>query len=111
MVTIDIWLFGKPEWEMDFEKATPQDIKDLGDNLRERLIRISEIVEKLEANDWSRGAGLYNLYLHKNIKKELVREELEKLGIREKEVHIEDFGEEESIIEEDSVIEEENIVG
>jgi hypothetical protein len=104
MATINIWLFGKPEWEMDFDKATYQDIKDLGDNLRDRLYRISEIVEKLENNEWFRSAGLYDLYLHKNIKKELVGEELEKLGIKEKEVNIEDFGEEE-------LIEEENIVG
>lgn len=106
MATIDIWLFGKPEWEMDFDKATLQDIKDLGENLKNRLNRISEIVEKLENNGWNRSAGLYNLYLHKNIKKELVGKELEKLGIGEKEVSIEDFGEEEESIEE----EEENIV-
>lgn len=105
MATIDIWLFGKPEWEMDFDKATPQDIKDLGENLRDRLGRISEIVEKLENNGWHRSAGLYNLYLYKDIKKELVGKELEKLGIGEKEVSIEDFGEEDELIEE-----EENIV-
>lgn len=106
MATIDIWLFGKPEWEMDFDEATPQDIKDLGESLRGRLCRISEIVEKLENNGWRRSAGLYNLYLHKNIKKELVGKELEKLGIGEKEVNIEDFGEEELVDKE-----EENIVG
>ena len=101
MATIDIWLFGKPEWEMDFDKATFQDIKDLGENLRDRLGRISEIVEKLENNGWYRSAGLYNLYLHKNIKKELVGEELEKLGVGEKEVSIEDFGEEDESTEEE----------
>lgn len=101
MATIDIWLFGKPEWEMDFDDATPQDIKDLGENLRVRLTRISEIVEKLENNGWDRDAGLYNLYLHKDIKKELVGVELEKLGIDEKEVRIEDFGEEDEYIGED----------
>lgn len=103
MATIDIWLFGKPEWEMDLDKATPQDLKDLGENLRDRLGRISEIVEKLENNGWDRGAGLYNLYLYKGIKKELVRDELEKLGIEEKEVNIEDFGEEEELEEEKKV--------
>ena len=101
MATIDIWLFGKPEWEMNFDKATHQDIKDLGENLRDRLGRISEIVEKLENNGWGRSTGLYNLYLHKDIKKELVGEELEKLGIGEKEVSIEDFGEEDEYIGED----------
>ncbi len=68
MATIDIWLFGNPEWEIDLDKATPLNIKDLGENLKDRLSRISEIVEKLENNGWNRGAGLYNLYLHKNIK-------------------------------------------
>jgi len=102
MVTIDIWLFGKPEWEIDLDKATPQDLKDLGEDLRDRLCRVSEIVEKLENNGWSRGAGLYNLFLHKGIKKELVGEELEELGIGEKEVNIEDFGEEELVEEENN---------
>lgn len=102
MATIDIWLFGKPEWEMNFDDATPQDIKDLGENLRDRLCRIAEIVEKLENNGWHRDSGLYNLYLHKDIKKELVGEELEKLGIGEKEVLIEDFGEECELIEEEN---------
>jgi hypothetical protein len=106
MATIDIWLFGKPEWEMDFNDATPQDIKDLGEMLMGRLGRISEIVEKLENNGWRRSAGLYNLFLHKNIKKELVGKELKKLGIGEKEVSIEDFGEE-GLVEK----EEEKIVG
>jgi DNA polymerase II small subunit/DNA polymerase delta subunit B len=106
MATIDIWLFGKPEREMDFDKATPQDIKDLGENLRDRLGRISEIVEKLENNGWHRSVGLYNLHLYKDIKKELVGEELEKLGIGEKEISIEDFGE-----EDESIKEEEHIVG
>lgn len=100
MVTVYAWLFGKPEWEIDLNNATPKDIKDLGENLKDRLCRISEIVEKLENNGWSRGAGLYNLYLHKGIKKELAGKELEKLGIGEKEVSIEDFGEEELFEEE-----------
>jgi hypothetical protein len=105
MANIDIWLFGKPEWEMDFDKATPQDIKDLGENLKDRLCRIAEIVEKLENNGWCRSAGLYNLYLYKDVKKELVGEELEKLGIGEKEVSVEDFGEEDESIEEENIVE------
>ena len=105
MANIDIWLFGKPEWEMDFDKATPQDIKDLGENLKDRLCRIAEIVEKLENNVWCRSAGLYNLYLYKDVKKELVGEELEKLGIGEKELSVEDFGEEDESIEEENIVE------
>lgn len=102
MTTIDIWLFGKPEWEIDIDKATPQDIKYLGENLRDRLGRISEIVEKLLNNGWHKSGGLYNIYLYKDIKKELAKEELEKLEIGEKEVSIEDFGEEEELVEEEN---------
>lgn len=94
MTTVDIWLFGKPEWEIALDKATPQDLKDLGENLRDRLCRISEIVGKLENDGWSRGAGLYNLYLYKDIKIEDAKKELDKLAIGEKEVNIDDFGEE-----------------
>lgn len=108
MTTIDIWLFGKPEWEMDFDKATPQDIKDLGKNLNDRLTRIAEVVEKLENNGWHKGSGLYNLYMYKNIKKELVGEELEKLGINEKEVNIDDFGEEDDNDDGDDIVGKEN---
>ncbi len=103
MATIDIWLFGKPEWEMDFDKATPQDIKDLGENLKDRLIRIAEIVEKLENNGWHKGAGLYNLYMHKDIKKELIVDDLDKLGINENEVNIDNFGEECELDEEEEI--------
>ena len=101
MVTVDTWLFGKPEWEIDLDKATPQDIKDLGEDLKDRLYRISEIVEKLENNGWNRGAGLYNLYFYKGIKKELARQELDQLGMGEKDVRIEDVGEEDELIEEE----------
>ena len=101
MATVDVWLFGKPEWEIDLDKATPQDIKDLGENLKDRLYRISDIVEKLENNGWDRGAGLYNLFFYKGIKKELARQELEELGIGDKGVNIEDFGEEDELTEEE----------
>ena len=103
MVSVDIWLFGKPEWEIDLDKATPRDIKDLGENLKDRLCKISEIVEKLENNGWNRGAGLYDLFLYKGVKKELAIQELEKLGIKENEVRIEDFGEEDELIEENRI--------
>lgn len=106
MVSVDIWLFGKPEWEIDLDKATPRDIKDLGENLKDRLCKISEIVEKLENNGWSRGAGLYDLFLYKGINKEIAIQELEKLGIKENDVRIEECGEEIELIEE--LKEEEN---
>ena len=30
---IDIFLFGKPEWMIDLDKATAKDIKDLGSEI------------------------------------------------------------------------------
>ena len=48
MVEVNLYLFGKPEWEMDLEKAKAGDFKLLGENLRERLNKVSEIVTKLE---------------------------------------------------------------
>lgn len=93
MATIDIWLFGKPEWEIDLDKATPKDLRCLGDNLKERLYRISEIVEKLEGNEWRKSGGMYRLFIYKDISRTDAKKELEKLGIRESGVHIDDFAE------------------
>ena len=37
MIEIWIHLFGKPEWEMDLEKAKAKDFEELGKKLFDRL--------------------------------------------------------------------------
>ncbi len=95
MVEINVHLFGKPEFELDLEKANPEDIKALGEELKERLRRAGEIVEKLEQNGWERNAGMYDITFYKKIKLDEAKEELKKLGISEDEVSLDDFDEEE----------------
>lgn len=87
---IDVFLFGKPEWMIDLDKATAEDIRDLGLGIKERLDKISTIVEKLESNGWGRSAGLYDLFFYKDIDLENVKKELESLGIDEKYISIRD---------------------
>ncbi len=87
---IDIFLFGKPEWMIDLNKATAENLRDLGSEIKERLDKVSFIIEKLENNGWERSAGLYDIFLYKDIDMEKVRKELESLGIDEKYISIRD---------------------
>lgn len=89
---IDVHLFGKPEWEIDLDKASAEDIKDLGLVLKERLKRASVIIDKLEKSGWKRSAGLYDIFLHKDISMEDTKNELELLEIGEKDVSLFDDG-------------------
>ncbi len=105
MVEINIFLFSKPENEIELEEAKPEDFRKLGDELQVRLNKVAEIVEKLEKNKWERSAGLYDLSFYKKIKVDDAKKELEKLGIKEDEVDImeEEFDEEiEEEFEEDN---------
>lgn len=87
---IDVFLFGKPEWMIDLDKATPENIRDLGLEIKERLEKISAIVDKLEKNGWGRSAGLYDLFFYKDIDLESGKKELENLGIGEECISIRD---------------------
>ncbi len=98
MVEISVFLFGKPEMEMDTEKAKPEEIRELGNELQARLKKIGEIVGKLEKNGWERAGGLYDINFYKKIKEDDAKKELASLGIKEEEVSINDFDEEEEEI-------------
>lgn len=78
---VDIFLFGKPEWMIDLDKATVEDIRDLGLEIKERLDKISTIVDKLGKNGWRRSSGVYNLFFYKDIDLKKGKMELESLGI------------------------------
>ncbi len=92
---ICLHLFGKPEWEIDLEKAQPNDISSLGEELRDRLKEISNILEKLEKNGWERSAALYDIMLFKDITKKEAEKELKTLGLDIKLLNIEEFEPEE----------------
>ena len=85
---IDIFLFGKPEWMIDLDKANPKDIRDLGLRIKERLEKVSTIMEKLKNSGWRRSAGLYDLFFYKDIDLENGKKELVGLHIDEKDISI-----------------------
>jgi ribosome maturation protein Sdo1 len=82
MIEISLWLFGKPEWEVNTEKAKPEEIVKLGKELESRLKEAAETLEKLEKNGWERDGGLYDIMLFKDVSKKEAREEMKKLGIK-----------------------------
>lgn len=82
MAEISLWLFGKPEWEIDTEKATPKGLRKLGVELKERLEETAGVLEKLQKNGWENAGGLYDLFMFKDISKKEAQAELRKLGIK-----------------------------
>tara|TARA_Y100000310_G_C20352958_1_gene655271 strand:- start:185 stop:469 length:285 start_codon:yes stop_codon:yes gene_type:complete len=94
MIEINLFLFGKPEWEMDLEKAKAKDFEDLGKGLNIWLTRVSKIITKLENNGWERSAGLYDLHFFKDTSMKKAKQELKELKIKEKEVSIHQWDEE-----------------
>ena len=106
-VEVDLFLFGKPEWEMNMEEVSASEIREKGEELRERLHRIAEIMEKLENAGWERaGASLYSISFYKDIAIEDAKEELRQLGIDPEEVGLMEIEEDEEIEDADFLCEE-----
>ena len=101
-VEADLFLFGKPAWELDMEEASAEEIRKKGDEIKERLYRIAEIMEKLEHAGWERySASLYSISFYKEINEEEAKEELRRLGIDPEEVSLMEIEEEEEEAEEE----------
>jgi len=101
MVTeVSVLLFLKPSDEMEIEggKATPKMLREKAKELKERLERAAEILEKLKANGWKLSeayGSVYTLDFYKDISEEEAKRELKKMGIDLKEVSIRELEEEE----------------
>lgn len=81
---ISLFLFGKPSWEglkVEAGELTPQDLRDKAKELKERLERLGDVLEKLENNGWEQLGGLYSLMLSKEISKEEAKAELQRIGV------------------------------
>ena len=103
-VEADLFLFGKPAWELDMEEASAEEIRKKGDEIKERLYRIAEIMEKLEQAGWERySASLYSISFYKEINEEEAKEELRRLGIDPEEVSLMEIEEEEEAEEEEDL--------
>ena len=87
---INIYLFGKPEWELQHCKCdtSAECLRLLGKSLHERLDRISVIVEKLSSIGMSETFGLYDIMYFTDDSEESVKEKLKELDIKEDEVSL-----------------------
>jgi hypothetical protein len=101
-VVISFPLFGKPAWELGGENGpvTPQELSELGDDLRDRLHEAAEVVRKVTAAGGDVSVTLYDLALSlpaPDIDSEAqARQRLRTLGIDPEAVILHDGGEADS---------------
>lgn len=99
MINLSLHLYGKPEWELPGEdEAIDGDLlKAHGDDLREHLHKVADIVEKLKKNGWDYELALYSLEFFKEsiATKAEAKKELKRLKINLKQVNLEELEEEE----------------
>lgn len=94
LVTVSLFLFGKPAWEIEGMEGSPVDFELLeavascGAELAERLGRAAEMGRKMVANGWE-GYGLtYEVVFYKGVTLREAEEELKSMGIEPDEVAI-----------------------
>src|SRR3989344_256828 len=100
MINISIGLYGKPSWDMDIESeeiTNGEMFRAQGKYLKEHLENVADIVEKLTGAGWSCSGTLYDLQFFKEsvINKSEAKKELKRLKINPKDIHIEEYEEEE----------------
>ncbi len=101
MINISLWLYGKPSWGMPIEgKAyiNPKIIRESGDDLRNHLHNVADILEKLQSSGWKMSesyGSIYALELHKNTTKKEAQKELKTLKINIDDINIEELEDEE----------------
>lgn len=94
LVTISVFLFGKPAWEIDRLEGSEVDpellsaIASCGQELGKRLARAAEIGKRLLERRWAGTGGLYDIDFYKAISLQDAEEELKSLGIEPDEVSI-----------------------
>ena len=88
---ISIWLYGKPNWDMDIDNKhwlDPDVFKEHADLLRSHLYRVAFILQRLQQTGWiiipNQGSG-YALTLTKEV--ESLESELNYLGIDMTEIY------------------------
>ena len=86
MVELIIPLFYKPAWELDLEGKEldvkfADELRNLGDELRDRLYRAAELHEKLLENGWKAIGGQYEITYTKDLTIEEAQQEIQKLQI------------------------------
>ena len=94
LVTVSVFLFGKPAWEIDSLEGADVDVKLLdevsacGEELFRRLTRAAQIGKKLLDNGWEGCGLLYDMDFYKEISLKEAEQELQATGIGLDEVSI-----------------------
>jgi hypothetical protein len=94
LVTVSVFLFGKPAWEIDgLEGATVDlellsEVASCGQELGRRLTKVAEVGKKLLGNGWKGHGLLYDLDFYKAISLKEAEAELKTLSIEPGEVSI-----------------------
>ncbi len=94
LVTVSVFLFGKPAWEIDRLEGAPVDLELLdeiascGQRLSERLTRAAELGRKLVERGWEGVGLLYDVEFYKGVSLRDAEEELKAIGVEPDEVSI-----------------------
>ncbi len=94
LVTVSIFLFGKPAWEIERLEGSPIDfellsaIASCGQQLSRRLARAAELGKRLVERGWEGYGLLYDIEFYKSVTLRDAEEELKALGIEPDEVSI-----------------------
>jgi hypothetical protein len=94
LVTVSVFLFGKPAWEIDGLEGSPVDLELLeaiascGQQLSRRLARAAELGKRLVERGWEGYGLLYDVEFYKSVTLRDAEEELKALGIEPDEVSI-----------------------
>jgi len=98
MIEFDLWLYGKPAWDMEYEgTALPSDVlRDNADMIRDHCHAVANIIDKFNENGVEMQMGLYNIFGSKNgiNTKEDAIEFLNKIGIDSELVSVNEIDEE-----------------
>ena len=101
LVTVSVFLFGKPAWEIEGLEGFPVDLELLsaiascGQELSRRLTRVAELGKKLVLKGWEGYGLLYDVEFYKAVTLRDAEEELKGLGIEPDEVSIREETEDE----------------
>jgi len=94
MMELSLWLYGKPNWDLDLEEKTyikPETLEEHGHFMKHHLERTAHILNQLQQAGWTilptRGS-IYALTLQKDTTRESAEQELSLLGVPPEEVQL-----------------------
>ena len=77
MIKIQVWLYGKPSWELPIEginSITPSVLRKRAKELSNHLLSVADLLEKLSNKGWKVSGEIYTLTFFKD--KEVKKEEI-----------------------------------